>query len=703
VNELPYKSILHTTLEQLSNPAFWDTWQSAVLHASAIIIILLWAILCLMRANRMKAEAIIAADQSAARLHLIADNAPLMIAAYDPAGTPLFWNKACAAITGYAAERIIGNTNAWTLLYPEIEARTQTLHMLTGPPTDYANRVSVITCDDGSKRIISWSSVSLSSPVPEWHCWEAGVDVTAQHAAEKALMEQDLRQKAILDNIPDVAWLKDKNLRFMAVNKTLCHLAQRTEADLLRRTAQEIWPPEFSGPATENDRRVLRECVPSWNEEAAPGPDGTRIWHETFRAPIINAHGEVIGLAGIGRDITEKRKVENELLTAKKNAEEASNTKSEFLANMSHEIRTPMNGVLGMLQLLQTTSLDDEQSNYVRTAMSSSTRLSRLLSDILDISKIEAGQLTIMPEPFDSGELKDSILDIFQFTAERNNVDLQVYLDPAVPLRLVGDVARLRQILFNLIGNALKFTHHGRVTTSISLAHRRGRQARLVLSVADTGSGIPDAMQDKVFDSFTQVEGSLSRRHGGVGLGLSIVKRLARLMDADMTIVSEKGAGTEICLSVPISLADGRRETTDQTDCPDLPPLRFLLAEDDPVNQLAITAMLEKRGHSVACAHNGLQVLELVTVSAFDVVLMDVQMPEMDGIEATRHIRLLPEFSCVRDIPIIALTACAMNGDRERFLAAGMNEYLAKPVDWKVLDKIVKTLLEARCPEGPIP
>jgi PAS domain S-box-containing protein len=670
----------------------WNVWPGVLPHVGILVLLLVLVILLLVRANRIKNQSIHAAGQIATRLRVLADNAPLMIRAHDANGTPLFWNRECERVTGFEAARIVGNPDAWTLLHPDPTLRAEARTLRSAPPRDYSGRISVMTCADGSTRIISWTSVSATSPVPEWHNWETGVDITARHAAAEALKERDLRQKAILDNIPDVAWLKDKSLRLMAVNRKFIDLTELTEKDLLGRTGLDIWPVEYSGPAMETDWLVLREGRPLWSEEMVPVRGGEPAWHETFRAPIHGVGGEVVGIAGVGRDITEKRKTARELVLAKERAEEASKTKNEFLANMSHEVRTPLNGILGMLQLMLSTDMTEEQQGYIMTAIGSSKRLSRLLADILDISKIEAGQLEIVSEPFAVAELGESIQDIFHLAAIQNNIGLRVQIAPDVPPRVVGDAARLRQILFNLVGNSFKFTTQGEISVDISCLRREKAQCWLLFSVADTGSGIPEAMLDKVFESFTQADASTSQRHGGVGLGLAIVRRLAELMGASLAISSAPSEGTEICLSLTLPVAQDAEETRECGTDTTARPLRFLVAEDDLINQMAITRLLEKKGHHVQCVRNGVELLDRITSTPFDLILMDVQMPEMDGLEATRHIRLLPEFESVRDIPIIALTACAMAGDRERFLAAGMNNYAAKPVDWKILANMIEGL-----------
>lgn len=406
------------------------------------------------------------------------------------------------------------------------------------------------------------------------------------------------------------------------------------------------------------------------------------------------ADGTPLKRLGAIQDITERKEIEAELLLAKDRAEGASRSKSEFLANMSHELRTPLNGAMGMLQLLAMDDLAPVHAEYVETALTSCKNLTQLLSDILDLSKVEAGKLELSHEEFRLTEILASVRETFSGVAEGKGLDFDFEISDDVPSCLEGDPARLRQVLFNLVGNALKFTDTGSVSVQVMPVsmEESGRQ-RLLFSVDDTGIGIPDHMLDRIFGAFTQVDGAHTRKFQGTGLGLHIVKRLAELMGGHISVESEPDLGTTIHFVVPFDVVDklvGECPTRFATDVPTVVGARHILvAEDERTNRLAICKFVERLGHTVEWVTDGEQALSRLALNDFDLLLMDIQMPVMNGIEATRRIRSAKHLGEKQRIPIIALTAHAMSGDREQFLEEGMNDYLAKPVNVKDLEMVL--------------
>jgi signal transduction histidine kinase/HPt (histidine-containing phosphotransfer) domain-containing protein len=414
------------------------------------------------------------------------------------------------------------------------------------------------------------------------------------------------------------------------------------------------------------------------------------------------------------RQLTDQLQVsETRMRRSKEAAEKANRSKGQFLANMSHEIRTPMNAILGMTQLALDTELNEEQRDCLEAVKTSADALLDIINDILDFSKIEAGKLDLEKIPFSLGAVLDDTLKVFQWRARDKGLELNVRRDTDVPDRLVGDPGRLRQVLVNLVGNGIKFTDRGEVSATVLSAEDTADGAvRLHFSVRDTGIGIPEDKQDVIFRAFEQADGSTTRKYGGTGLGLAITQRLVQMMGGRLWVESRSGQGSAFHFTTVFGLADAATvrlpegatvlEPCPPTPSSSLPPLDVLLVEDGMVNRKLATLLLEKKGHRVTLACNGKEALAALEQHLFDVVLMDLQMPEMGGLEATAIIREREKGTGQRT-PIIALTAHALRGDEDRCLAAGMDGYVSKPIQPACLWEVLASVLSATPPAAEEP
>jgi PAS domain S-box-containing protein len=666
-----------------------------------------------------------------------------------------------------------------------------------------------------------------------------GHDITSRKKAQADLAQERNLLRTLIDHMPDYIYVKDPASRFLVANlHTAEAMGCKGPEDLIGKTDFDFYPKELAAAYFCDEQAILASGQALVNhEEKTTDAAGNERWLLSTKVPLRNHAGKVVGIVGMGHDITHRKEEERETQKAREAAEAANRAKSEFLANMSHEIRTPLNGIVGMTDLALDTELTPEQQEYLETVKLSADTLLAVINDILDFSKIEAGKIDLDVSDFDLRDALESTLKTVAVRADEKGLELLCEVAPEVPEQVRGDSSRLRQVLLNLVGNAIKFTERGEVAVRVQIETFEGRECLLRFTVADTGIGIPSEKQKLIFEPFSQADSTTTRKYGGTGLGLSISTRLVEMMGGKIWVESGLGQGSEFHFTLRLGVADAKaaqgvavspeilsgikvlvvdhnrtnrriltgmlqrwgvkpvsvengeealaelslaqeagqpyemvltdtrmpvmdgltlikriRENPrlsaaiiimltstgrsgDAQRCLELgaaacllkpirqaelreamanalearepgkttgkaaprPPedtrepasvLRVLLVEDNAVNQRLAMRLLEKRGHHVVLAANGREALEAIERESFDLVLMDVQMPEMDGFEATAALRQ-KERSCGTHLPVIALTAHAMKGDRERCLAAGMDGYLAKPINPGELDHLL--------------
>jgi PAS domain S-box-containing protein len=633
----------------------------------------------------------------------------------DEDGLIHYANPALEAMFGHGPGELLGRhvsvlfdggPDAYALLAAEIAGRLRTQGAWRG---EVRNRRK-----DGAPFLSSARVTALEfGDVRRWCTVQE--DVTERRRAEELL-------RGSFDAAPIGKALVAPDGRFLRVNRSLCDLVGYSEAELLARTFQDITHPDDLDADLAFVRRMLADEIQTYQmEKRYFHKDGRVVWILLSVSLVRAADGAPLFFISQIQDVSARKRAEEELRQAKEAAEAANQAKSEFLANMSHEIRTPMNGILGMTELALDTDLTPAQRDYLGAVKDSAEALLRIIDDVLDFSKVEAGKLELAPEAFG---LRDGLAEMLRPLAVRARAKGLAFawsVQPDAPDRLVGDEGRLRQVLVNLVDNAVKFTAEGEVVVSVvrarsvsegqdSLAYASGSDSSCLLhfEVRDTGIGIGVDKLEAVFEPFVQADGSTTRRYGGTGLGLTIASRLVGLMSGSLRAESQPGRGSTFHFTARFGVASaadppsGPADPAEAGGAPRARPLRILLAEDNVVNQKVCAVTLEQQGHSVRVAADGRSALAALDEESFDLVLMDVQMPDLDGLAATAAVRR-KEQGTGRRLPILALTAHALEADRERCLAAGMDGYLSKPVRAEELRRAVAVHVPSALRPGPEP
>ncbi len=541
-------------------------------------------------------------------------------------------------------------------------------------------------------------------------------DITKRKRVEDALAESEIKFRSLFQNAPIGLFHSVPEGRFLLANPAIAAILGYASPEEMVAFVTDIGTQIFVDP-TQRTRIlavIMNQGVWFKDEIQLRRKDGGIVVADLAGRRVLNADGDIAYLEGFVQDITARKRAELELARTRDAAEAASRAKSVFLANMSHEIRTPMNAVIGFTHLALQTDLTPKQRDYLHKIQSSGHGLLGLINDILDLSKIEADRLELERISFSLELVLNRLATMTTLKAEEKGLKLSFHLDPMVPRRLVGDPLRLGQILLNLVNNAVKFTQQGEVAVAVATAARAGDQVRLRFAVRDTGIGILPAQQARLFEPFSQADGSTTRRYGGTGLGLAISKKLTDLMGGDISVKSAPGSGSTFSVELPFTLDPSAAEEEPEVIpmegskvAAEPPPstlagARALLVEDNVINQQVAREMLQHLGLIVEVAGDGRTAVALLRSdpSRYAVIFMDLQMPEMDGFEATRIIR---EELGLSDLPIIAMTAHALADERHHCLACGMNDHLAKPIDPPALLAVLTRWLGSPGHEGDPP
>jgi signal transduction histidine kinase/DNA-binding response OmpR family regulator/HPt (histidine-containing phosphotransfer) domain-containing protein len=684
-------------------------------------------------------EAYQALQESELRLRAVLENMPVMLTAFDVEGNIIVWNRECERVTGYSASEIIGNPQAKHLFKdhssgsgsstelsvpsasPVVEA-VPSVNTLRDAIIEEVNKARnhggarewQITCKDGSIKTVAWSNISSRFPIASWAGWGIGIDITERKQAELAQEQEYQQLRQFIKNAPIAMAMFDTEMRFLAYSNQWLTDHNLVSQSLLGCSYYDIFP-DIKEDWKELHQQGLQGQFISRTEDKWERADGSVLYFRWAVQPwYVNPLNSTEDGEAIGGLIIVADRVD-ELIQTREAALEAAQAKSQFLANMSHEIRTPMHGVLGMAGLMLHTELTDKQQEYAETIRISAKHLLGIINDILDFSKLEAGEMHLETLDFNLYECLQDVVNLFKPQAEDQGITLNLHCEENLPRFVRGDPSRLRQILLNLVSNAIKFTPSGSISLNAKLHGKTNRNTRVYFQVTDTGIGIPPDAQAKLFQSFSQLDPSTSRQYGGTGLGLAICEQLVSIMQGEIGVTSEVNQGSTFWFTLQFQSANRRGETTGESpegiEWDDLEKpgdrsissgkknLKILVVEDHLINQTVILSQLDTLGYQADCVANGLEALKCLEAQNYDIVLMDCQMPLMDGYTATQELRRR-EGNQTRTV-VIALTAHAMKADREKCLASGMDDYLSKPVDEEDLARIVQRWAQ-KLPLSPV-
>lgn len=655
-----------------------------------VVILFVWLLFHLNKDMRLRKKAELEAKINEEKYKRLIEDAHVVMFSSDINGLFSFISDRVKLLTGYAKEELLGKSFEDLVRNDWIEkVRAHYSEQIKQQTPETSLEFPILT----KERDIKWVEQMGVIRYNEYGKL-AGMqfivkDITDQkhtqlelERSEAERKEYQQRLQSILDNSTALIYMKDTQGRYLFVNKEFESVFQVTLVMLMGKTDFELHTEEAAKRYTSVDKWVLENNRVKEVQEIISQPDGDHHY-AIVKFPLYNIYHEVEGVCGIATDITTRVQYEQELIEARKVAEQAEKFQEQFLANMSHDIRTPLNGIVGMTNLLSGTNLNGEQKEFIDATKQSSDTLMILVNDILDLSKIKAGRLDIEGIPFDIRELITRSVFTLKQKAKEKGLQFIISIGPDIPLRVTGDPHRLSQILVNLIGNSIKFTDKGEVVLSLKIGEKEADKVQICFSVKDTGIGIAENKLDMIFESFTQSASNTSRKYGGTGLGLAIVKQLVLLQDGEIHVESGLGKGSSFYFTIPYFIPpDGDpnfikpEDAGAHIDARDLSSYHLLVAEDDRVNQKVIQYTLKRAGVHADIVENGKEMIVLLqTGKKYDLILSDIHMPEMDGYEAAKYIRHVLKI----ETPILAMTATVLNEEKNLCLEAGMNDYITKP------------------------
>ncbi|NDK56332.1 PAS domain S-box protein [Pontibacter fetidus] len=632
-------------------------------------------------------------EESEELYRLLSDNSKDVISLHELSGRYIFISKAAEEMLGYAVTEIIGS-KPQRLIHPD---DYENLRKGFKDVLEYKANTNVehrLVKKDGS---IVWAETNLK-PVFDSDgnvikIQSSARDITLRRKNAEALARSEKKYRDLINYSQAYICAHDMQGKVLSVNPYLVNTLGYTEQEMLGKDLKTFFPEAHR----ENFSSYINKFKDSNNVEGVlcilnKEQQERYLYYQNYKVEEPGLEPYIIGLA---QDITDRLQTEKELKNAKEAAEESAKVKENFLANMSHEIRTPMNGILGMAGLLQKTNLDASQNNYLKIIKQSAENLLVVINDILDVAKIEAGKLDLEQIPFNLGDAVINTFNTLNYKAEEKEIAYRMENEHVNCPVVIGDPYRLNQVLLNLLNNAIKFTDEGSVLLHCQVLHEDEQELTVEFAISDTGIGIPEGKKDIIFEGFTQAYSSITRKYGGSGLGLSICKNLVEMQGGRIWAESEEGKGStfKFILTYPKAAQNQQSETTKTAvDFDSLEPLHVLVAEDNEINIFLAKSILEGWQFKVDVAQNGQEAVTMAETGKYDIILMDIQMPEMSGIDATLHLRANANQEIAR-VPIIALTANAFKGDAEKYLSVGMNDYISKPFEEETLYIKLATLL----------